>query len=278
MLDVLGREPHVGRGERDRERVDGGIEPEAVGVVADALEHGQHRGALGVDRERAFEDAGVARAGVAGLAQERDELVAQALQQRAQLGGRETGLEVVEQHVVRVGVALEARDVGVAQIDVAGERVAERREVVRRARLEPGLLALDLGAREVGGERGRHAHRLLEVAAQPADEPDVVGVGVLAVRPRLERVEQPAETGVGLARVDELGQRGAVLGAAVGAGRRHHRLLVPEQQAADRVEVAQLRCALAQRGELGGRAHRPARSYTSSSSASASGRLKCSAR
>ena len=86
----------------------------------------------------------------------------------------------------------EARDVAVAQLEVARERVAEAREVGGRARLLPGRLA---ERRRRGSSRRRasvgHAHGLLEVAAQHGDQADVVGVGVLARRPRLERVEQP---------------------------------------------------------------------------------------
>ena len=54
-----------------------------------------------------------------------DEVVAKRLEQRPQLGGGEPGLEVVEQEVVGVLGGLEARDVAVAQLDVARERVAE---------------------------------------------------------------------------------------------------------------------------------------------------------
>ena len=73
----------------------------------------------------------------------------------------------------------------------------KRQKSRRRARLLPRLLAERVGAADLGGEVGRHAHGLLVVAARPATSRDVVGVGVLAGGPRLERVEQPAELGVG---------------------------------------------------------------------------------
>jgi hypothetical protein len=155
--------------------------------------------------------------------------------------------------------ALEAGDVLVAQLDVAGERVAEQREVVRLAGLLPGLLAERLRARELHRQLGGHARGLLGVAARPADEPHVVGVGVLAVGPRLECGEQPAQLGVGLADVDELRERRRLLGARLGPAGRHDHVLVPEQQRAEAVEVAQLGEPLPQGGELRRRpAHRPA--------------------
>ena len=73
----------------------------------------------------------------------------------------------------------------------------KRREVGRRARLLPGLLAERVGVAHLGGELGRHADRLLVVAPHGGEQADVVGVGVLARGPRLERVEQPPDLGVG---------------------------------------------------------------------------------
>ena len=58
---VAGGDADVGRAERLRERVRRGVEPPAVGVEADRLEHVHHRAALVVDLERAGEDAVVAR-------------------------------------------------------------------------------------------------------------------------------------------------------------------------------------------------------------------------
>jgi hypothetical protein len=164
----------------------------------------------------------------------------------------------------------EAADVAVAEVDLVGERVAERREVVGRAGLDPGVLAECFGAGHLGGEILGDADGLLEVAADPPDQARVVGVGVLLGRPRLERVEQRAERRVGLARVDDAREGRGRLGAMLAAGERHHRLLVPEQQAGDRVQVAELPHVALERREL--LFHWPAREYTSSSSASASSR------
>jgi hypothetical protein len=51
-------------------------------------------------------------------------------------------------------------------------------------------------------------------------------------------------------------QRVRHVGAGAGAARRHHRVLVPEHQRAERLEVGDLPQALAQAAQLG-RRHRP---------------------
>src|SRR4029079_13307149 len=98
-----------------------------VEVEAQRLEHVEDGDALELDIELALEGAVVARlSAVAGGGDERDERVAQLGEQRAQLGGREAGLEVVEQDVVGMVEAGEAGDVAVAQLDMVRERRAER--------------------------------------------------------------------------------------------------------------------------------------------------------
>ena len=278
LLVVLGGEPDVVGRDRGGERVHGRVEAHRIRVEADALEDIEHRDPLRVGPEPAEEGAAVADhlLGGAGGGDDGHEGIAQLGEERAELGGREAGLEVVEQRVVRMLVALEAGDVAVPQLDLAGEGVAEPPEVVRGARLLPCLLAERVGLRDLRGQLGGDADRFLEVAPRPVDEPDVVGVRVLAGRPRLERVEQRAELRVALAGVDGEGDRRRPLGPRRGAGRGHHRLLVPEQQHPDPVQVAELRHPRPQRGDLG--RHRAARSYTSSSSAPASASSKCSER
>ena len=195
-----------------------------------------------------------------GLADEVDERVAELGEQRLELGGGELGLEVVEQQVVGVLDGLEAGDVAVAELDVALERVAEEAEVGRRARLLPGLLAERVGVADLGGELGRHAHRLLVVAPDGGEQADGVGVRVLAGGPRLERVEQPPDLGVDQLVVGDHLERRRVVRAGGGAVRRHHRVLVPEQHRVDAAEIGQLGHPLLERGQLGGRgAHDPAR-------------------
>ena len=169
---VARRDAHVLRAERLRERVRRRIQAPAVGVEADRLEHGHHGAALVVDLERAGEGAVVARLAVgAGRARdELDELVAQRREQRPQLRGRQPGLEVVEQDVVGVRGGLEARDVAVAQLDVARQGVAEVREVRGRARLLPRLLAERVRVADLRRQRGGHADRLLVVAADGGEQ------------------------------------------------------------------------------------------------------------
>ena len=259
---VAGGDADVGGAERLRERVRRGVEPPAVGVEADRLEHLHHRAALVVDLERAGEDAVVAGlvAVARGLADEVDERVAELGEQWLELGGGELGLEVVEQQVVGVLDGLEAGDVAVAELDVALQRVAEEAEVRGRARLLPGLLAQRVGVADLGGELGRHAHRLLVVAPHGGEQADVVGVRVLAGGPRLERVEQPPDLGVDQLVVGDHLERRRVVRAGGGAVRRHHRVLVPEQHRVNAAEIGQLGHPLLERGQLGGRgAHDPAR-------------------
>ena len=174
-------------------------------------------------------------------------------EQRPQPRRGHAGLEVVEEHVVGVLGLREAVDVAVAELQVGGQRVAEAGVVGRRAGLLPGRLADGRGAAEVGGQRGGHAHRLLDVAAQRGDQADVVRVGVLLRRPRPQRVEQPAELRVAQLLVGERLQRRLVVAARGRAARRHHRVLVPEHQRLDPPEPGEQPRALVQGGELGRR-------------------------
>ncbi len=149
-----------------------------------------------------------------------------------------------------MGLRVEALDVAVAQLELALQGALEAAEVGRRQRLLPGLEPERLRARDLRRQVLGHADGLLEVAPRPVDEPRLVRVGVLPRRPRLERVEQAAELRVGLARVENALERRGHLGPRSGAARRHHRVLVPEHQRAERLEVVHLRLALAQVDEL----------------------------
>ena len=149
--------------------------PAANGCSVGSRRHVEDGVPLLVDAEGAVEGAVVAGLlRVAGGGHQRDELVAQPREQRAQLGGGEAGLEVVEQRVVGVLEALEALDVPPAQLDVALEEVAEAAVVVGGARLLPGGLAERPRLRHRGGQLGRDADGLLVVAPRPVDEPGVV--------------------------------------------------------------------------------------------------------
>ena len=186
-------------------------------LEADLAKDRAQRGALGVELEVAAHDAAVGLGVVVGgrlhqRAQRGDELV----EQRAHLGGRHAGLVVVEQDVVGVLGVGEAGGVAPAQLDLARERVTEAPEVAGLASLDPGREAARALARHLDGERLRHARRLLVVAAGDAHEPDVVGVGVGAGRPRLQRVEQPDERRVDQARVGQALQRRELLRPRLG--------------------------------------------------------------
>ena len=176
-------------------------------------------------------------------------------------------------------LAVEAGDVAVAQLEVAGERVAETAEVGRLARLEPGLLAERGGVRHLAGQLRRDPGALLEVAPDPVQQPRVVGVGIGSRRPRLERVEQPADRGVDELLVADPLERGRVVGAADGARAGHHGVLVPEQEREGGVEVDELGHAALEVAERGRRSgQRPALAKTSSSSGSGRSSPKCSLR
>ena len=146
-----------------------------------------------------------------------------------------------------------------AQLDVALERVAQAGEVGRGTCFLPGGVAERCRAAGFRGQAGGDAHRLLEVAPQLVHEADVVGVRVLLRRPWLERIEQPSQLGVGEPLVDDRLERRHLVTAPGRAVRRHHRVLVPEQQRVDVPEVGEGGGALVQRRQLGrDGGHRPA--------------------
>ena len=220
MQVVARRDADVARREALGERVRSDVEAPAVGIEADALEDVHHRPALVLDLVRAAErpPAGFGPSEATSV-DERHEAVAELGEQRPQLRGRHVGLVVVEQDVVAVLEAGEAVDVAVAQLDLALERVAEAGEVGRGPRLLPRRLAERRRAARLGGQAGRDAHRLLEVAPQLAQEAHVVGVRVLLGRPGLERVEQPAQLRLGQPVVrDGLERRRLVAAGARPAG------------------------------------------------------------
>ena len=109
----------------------------------------------------------------------------------AQLGGRQPGLEVVEQRVVGVVDAAKHSTSG-GELDVAAQRAAERREVVGLARL---LQACRPSASARSGRRRARLGR----GATPRSRGGPQRTGRarsargLAGGPRLERVEQPAD-------------------------------------------------------------------------------------
>ena len=251
------REPHVRVRHRARERVHRRVQAPVLGVVADGLQELPRERLLALRREVAREDAAVLPRR-RGRRDERDELLLDVREQPAQLLGREAGLVVVEQDVVRVrelARVVEARDVPLLELQEMLERRRERLEARLLARLEPGLLRVCRRPRHLRGEVRGHADGLLVVALEHGDQPHVVRVRVLRSRPRLQLVEDAAELRVGQARVLDPLERLELIRARVRPTRRHHRVLVPQQQAADPVEIGDLAGAPVQFGKL---VHRPA--------------------
>ncbi len=248
-------------GHAARERVDGGVQAPVLGVVADGPEQLLGERLLALPREVAGEDAAVL-AGRRRGRDERDELVLDRAEEGPELLGREARLVVVEQDVVRVGEfprAVEAGDVAVRELEDALQRGLEEREVGLLARGHPGLLRVGVGARDLRREVGRDVDRLVVVAPEVADQRGVVGLGVGLVGEGLQGIEQLAEPRVGDATVDDPLERLELIRPRVGAARRHHRVLIPQEQAADPAQISDLPRPLAQLDELLGLAQRPAR-------------------
>ena len=89
----------------------------------------------------------------------RDELAQRRLEpveHGAHLVGLHAGLEVVEEHVVRVVGRREAGDVAVLELERAVEPRTEAREVVLGAGLRPGVDRLGGEHGHLGRELGRH--------------------------------------------------------------------------------------------------------------------------
>ena len=165
----------------------------------------------------------------------------------AHLGRRHARLVVVEQRRVRQVGRLEALDVAALQLDVLAQVREEGGEVVVPPRLDPGVVAARGGARHLDPELGRHAARLLPVAARDADQARVVGVVGQRLLERCEPVEQASDLGVGEAIVDDAAERGERLGARLGPERRHRHALLPAEHAGGAAEVGDLREPLAER-------------------------------
>ena len=136
------------------------------------------------------------------------------------LGREHVRLEVVEERRVRRVLPLEAVDVLPLQLEVALERGEELREVVRRAGLDPDLVAERSRARQLDAELRRDAALLLPVPARHADEARVVGVVVERLLERTQALEQAAELLVHEPLVYHLAQRRELVGAGGMAARR----------------------------------------------------------
>ncbi len=78
-------------------------------------------------------------------------------------------------------------------------------------------------------ELGGHPARLLPVASRHADEARVVGVVLERLHGRLGVVEEPSDLVVGEPLVRDAAERRELVGARLGAERRHRHALVPAE-------------------------------------------------
>ncbi len=245
---VVRRDPDVvvagARGERMLGRVDRATCP---GGCRTSRRSPRQRD-LRVDRVLGLEER-VVDVALAQLRDQGDELRLDLVEDAPHLGGLHLRLEVVEQDVVRLVPRLEAVDVAAAQLDVALERRQEALEARGRLRLEPGRAARGRRERHLGGELGRHPHRLLVPAPGDPHERRVVGVGIERRDDRLELVEEAADRRVDQVLVGEPLDERLVAAADLGAGRRHLRPLVPREQHRQRVEGVNVLEARRQLGE-----------------------------
>ena len=158
----------------------------------------------------------------------------------AHLGRLHPRLEVVEEHVVRLVVALEALDVAALQLDGALEVGEEECEVVVLACLRPDVVRLGGGAGHLGGELGGDAAHLVVVAARRPDQRRLVGVVVELLLVPGEILEQRADLVGDELLVRDPVERRQLLPADRAAARRHHHGLVPEQHLQGPAQVVDL--------------------------------------
>ena len=245
-LVVARREPDVLDPQRARERVDGRIEPPGPGVESEALEHGQLEAPLAL--ERIGPVAGGPFAVVGGAGDERHLLRLQPVEHDPHLGRRHAALEVVEQHVVRLVVAVEAVDVAPPQVQVGAQVRQEAREVRLGPCLRPHGQRQRRRPRHVRPELRGHLSRLLPVAPRHADQARLVGVVVLRFLERREPVEQEADLVRDEPLVREPVERRELLRPHRAAALGHLHLLVPGEQRAGLLQVVDLAQALLQLG------------------------------
>ena len=220
VLREARRDSHVGRRDRSEERMDGLVQAPVLVVEPERAQHLQRERALLGGRKRRGERL-----------DQRHQPLAQAAEDRADLGGGHLRLVAVEQGVIGVLGLREARRVAPAQLDVSLQVRGECREVGLGAGPLPRGCALCRGSREVGCELGGHAHRTVTVAAHDAGDRRVL----------LARgLEQLAERLVGQQLVGDALDRGHRLAALLCPARGHLRLLVPRHELCGVIDVGEL--------------------------------------
>ena len=170
------------------------------------------------------------------------------------LGGQHVRLEVVEERGVRRVVPLEAFDVPTFQVEVALERRKELREVVRRACLDPHLVAERCSAGHLHAELGGNPALFFPVASRHADQRGIVGVVVERLRERRHALEEESDLRVDELLVRDPAERRERLGSGGVTARRHRHLLIPEEDACRAGDVGDLGESLPERTKV--RVHR----------------------
>ena len=124
------------------------------------------------------------------------------------------------------------------QLERPVEKGPERGKVGVLPRGDPGLDRRGGVTGHLGLELGRDAARLLPVGARHADQARVVALGVEGRLDRPDRIEELAERVVREHLVGNALHRGNVLGTGLAAGRGHHHVLIPLEQASRHPEIA----------------------------------------
>src|SRR5579862_1452944 len=230
----------------------GRVDAPRVGPVAEKVDDLVVERDLLVEVEIAGEERVIDLA-FAQLGDQVDELRLELFEDPRDLGGLHLRLEVVEEHVVRLLLRAEALDVTVSKLDVPIHQRQEEVEVRGRLRLEPARRRLGGCAHHLRAQLGGNLHRLLVVAPRDAQQRAVPRVGIEVTR--LELVEQSPDVGVDEHLMAEAPEQRHVVGAVAEAAGRHHRALVPREQARERAETLRLREAGLQLVE--GISHRP---------------------
>ena len=227
------------------------VEPPAVRAHAEQLDDAVVERFLFLSRKVAVHER-LIHVVVAELDDQRGELGLQLVEDLSYFGRRGLRLEVVEQDVVRLVDVVEALDVAETELDVALEDRQERLEVRVGLRFDPDRPRFSRGASHLCAELGRHAKRLVVVAADDPNEACVVGVGIERLRLAGRFVEQPPRLVSNEELVREELERPHLLGPVTGAGRGHHRLLIPAEDPHDPLQVCDRSKPILQRLE---RAH-----------------------
>ena len=231
------------------ERVDGGVEAPLRRIEAEAADHLQLELLLPFERERDAADRTLPL--LADCRDERYLLLLDPVEDRPHLGRLHPWLEVVEEHVVRIVVVVEALDVAAAEIEVVAQRGEKLREVLLLPGLHPHGHCERGGSRHLGAQLGRNPARLLPVATDDSDQAGLVRVVVEGLLERRQLVQQPAETVGGERLVRDPPDRGELLGADAAAAGRHLHLLVPGEQRLRVLEIGDLADAFLQVCERG---------------------------